>query len=78
VPNICFFLPFCIIFANISTPFEIKIGATDISAFFKTTKAPKKWQNDAKGRKEANVWHWAKFSSGAIFSPELNLSRCYI
>jgi len=27
--------------------FEIKIGAADISALFKTTKAPKKWQNDA-------------------------------
>jgi len=27
--------------------FKIKIGATDISALFKTTKAPKKWQKDA-------------------------------
>jgi len=35
-------------------PFEIKIGATDISALSKTTKAPKKWQNDAlrKGEKK--------------------------
>jgi len=31
-----------------------------------------------KGRKEANFWHWAKFSTGATFSPELNLSWCYI
>jgi len=28
--------------------FKIKIGAAVISALFKTTKAPKKWQNDAK------------------------------
>jgi len=35
-------------------------------------------KNDAKRQKETNVWHWAKFSSGATFSPELNLSRCYI
>jgi len=27
--------------------FDIKISAADISALFKTTKAPKKWQNDA-------------------------------
>jgi len=27
--------------------FKIKIGAADISAMFKTTKAPKNWQNDA-------------------------------
>jgi len=26
---------------------KFKIGAADISALFKTTKAPKKWQNDA-------------------------------
>jgi len=25
----------------------MKIGAADISELFKTTKAPKKWQNDA-------------------------------
>jgi len=56
----------------------MKIGAEDISALLKTTKAPKKWRNDAIMRKEANTWHWAKLSSGATFSPELNLSQCYI
>jgi len=35
-------------------------------------------KNDAKWQKESNVWHWAKFSTGATFNPELNLSRCYI
>jgi len=35
----------------------------------------KKMQN---GKKKQNVWHRAKFSTGASFSPELNLSRCYI
>jgi len=59
-------------------PFKIKIGAEDISALFKTTKAPKKWQNDAKLQKETIVWHRAKFRTGATFSPELNLSQCYI
>jgi len=34
-------------FCQYFDPFEIKIGATDISALFMTTKAPKKWQNDA-------------------------------
>jgi len=58
--------------------FKIKIGAADISALFINTKAPKKWQNDAIRAKEANVWHRAKFSTGATFSPELNLSWCYI
>jgi len=42
-------------------PFEIKISAADISALSKTTKAAKKWQNDAIRKKSAIVWHWAKF-----------------
>jgi len=28
--------------------------------------------------RETNVWHQAKFSTGATFSPDLNLSWCYI
>jgi len=35
----------------------------------------KMMQND---RKKRMFWHWAKFSTGATFSLELNLSRCYI
>jgi len=38
-------------FCQYFDPFEIKIGATDISALSKTTKAPKKWQNDARCNK---------------------------
>jgi len=34
-------------FCQYFDPFKIKIGAADISALSKTTKAPKKWQNDA-------------------------------
>jgi len=40
------FVAFCR-FASFFNSFKIKIGATDISALFKTTKTPKKWQNDA-------------------------------
>jgi len=32
----------------------MKIGAADISALFKTTKAPKKWQNNAIMVKRSN------------------------
>jgi len=31
-----------------------------------------------KRQKETNIWQRAKFSTGATFSPELNLSQCYI
>jgi len=65
-------------FCHYFDSFKIKIGAADISALFNTTKTPKKWQNMELGQKESNVWHWAKFSTGAKFSPELNLFRCYI
>jgi len=34
-------------FCQYFDPFEIKIGAADISALFDTSKAPKKWLNDA-------------------------------
>jgi len=44
--------------------FEIKIGAADISALSNNTKAPKKVAKRCnKGRNEAIVWHWAKFSA---------------
>jgi len=78
VPNICLFLPFLHHFCQCFDSFKIKIGAAEISALFNTTKAPKKWQTMELGKKESNVWHLAKFSTGATFSPELNLSRCYI
>jgi len=40
-------------FCQYFDPFELKIGAADISALFKTMKAPKKWQERCnKGEKK--------------------------
>jgi len=59
--------------------FDIKIGDADISALFNNTRECQKTVKAMQlGQKEANFWYWAKFSTGATFSPELNLSRCYI
>jgi len=50
--------------------FEIEIGAADISALSKTTKALK---SGKKSEKKQNVWHWAKFSTGATFIPGVKI-----
>jgi len=63
VPNNCFFLPFCIIFANISTPSSSKLVPQTFlhsSTTRMLQKIGKTMQIRAKRSK--NVWHWATFS----------------
>jgi len=60
-------------FCQYFDPFVIKIGAADISALFKTTKAPKKWQNDAKRAKRSKC-----LAPGLNLALALHLVQSYI
>jgi len=53
-------------FSRFASFLPIKIGAADISALFKTTKAPKKWQNDAKRVKRSKCLALALNSALAL------------
>jgi len=59
------------LFCQYFDPFEIKIGAADISALFKTKKAPKKWQKRCDKGKRSNFFGTGlNLALGATFSPD--------